>query len=206
MTASLRIAIAPPPSNRNLVGIVAVVVLHAILAYALANGLGRKVVDVLSKPLDVALIEEIKKLPPPPPKPQPKVATPPPPAYVPPVEVVVEAPPPPIVATTVAPPPPAPAPVVQTAPAPVNIAVACPNHQEVRRSVTFPPRAERLRLSGEVLIEFVVGTSGQIRNVAVIRSTNALFNGAAIEAVNRLRCVGQGGDARVQVPFAFRLE
>lgn len=209
MTASLRIAIAPPPADRNLVGLVAVVILHVVLAYAIASGLGRKVVDVLSKPLDVALIEEVKKLPPPPPpkpQPQPKVEAPPPPAYVPPVEVVVEAPPPPVVTTTTVAPPEPPAPIVNSVPEPVNIAVACPNHLEVRRHVPYPSRALSLGLSGEVLVEFVVGGSGEIKNVSIVQSTNAVFNRTAIEAVGRFKCTGQGREARVRVPFAFRLE
>jgi protein TonB len=206
MTASLRVAIAPPPANRNVVGIAAVVVLHAILAYAIANGLGHKVVDALRKPLDVALIEEVKLPAPPPPKPtpQPKAVTPPPPAYVPPAEVTVEAPPPVITATAVAPPEP-PAPVV-SAPEQVNIAVACPNHMEVRRHVPYPARALNLGLSGEVLVEFVVGGGGEIKNVSIVQSTNAVFNRTAIEAVGRFKCTGQGREARVRVPFAFRLE
>jgi protein TonB len=204
MTTTLRVAIAPPPANRNVVGIAAVVILHAVLAYAIANGLGHKVVDALRKPLDVSLIEEVKLPPPPPPKPQPKAVTPPPPAYVPPLEVPVEAPPPVVTTTTVVPPEP-PAPVI-SAPEPVNIAVACPNHLEVRRQVPYPARALSQRLSGEVLVEFVVGGGGEIKNVSIVQSTNTVFNRTAIEAVGRFKCSGQGRDARVRVPFAFRLE
>ena len=87
--------------RKHLVGISAVVVFHIVLVYALANGLGRKVVEVFKAPLDVSIIEEIKPPPPPPPPPKivkvlPKVSAPPPPAYVPPTETQVQAPPPPI--------------------------------------------------------------------------------------------------------------
>ena len=211
-STTLRVAIAPPPpASRNLVGIGIVVGLHILVGYAIAIGLGHKMIEVLRKPLDVVLIEQIKPPPPPPPPPkstpQPKAATVPPPAYVPPVEVPVQASPPTITATTTAPPP-EPAPVVKAAPEPVSIAVACPNHLEVRSHVPYPPRALAMGIAGEVLVEFTVGSEGEIRNVAVVQSTNSVFNRAAIDAVGRFKCVGQGHgrEARVRVPFAFQLE
>ncbi|MEJ1958147.1 MAG: hypothetical protein WDM70_00715 [Nitrosomonadales bacterium] len=60
--------------RRHVAGITTVVFLHAIAIYALTTGLARKVVDVLKKPLEVNIIEEIKDIPPPPP---PKVLPPP---------------------------------------------------------------------------------------------------------------------------------
>jgi len=209
MSNSLRIAIAPPPVPRNYAGIAIVVVLHILLGYAIANGLGRKFVEVLKKPLDVALIEEIKPPPPPPPKPAqvPKASNVPPPAYVPPAEVAVQAPPPVITATTAVPPPEPPAPVVKVAPAePINVAVACPNHLDVRSHVPYPPRALTMALTGDVLVEFVVAADGDIKNVQIVQSSNAVFNRAATDAIARFKCIGQGRDARVRVPFAFRLD
>jgi protein TonB len=52
---------------RHMVGITFVVVLHALIIYALMTGLGRKIVEVIKKPLDAKIIEEIKAPPPPPP-------------------------------------------------------------------------------------------------------------------------------------------
>lgn len=48
-------------------GLVIVVAFHLLLGYALVNGLGRRMIDVLKKPLNVAIIEELKTTPPPPP-------------------------------------------------------------------------------------------------------------------------------------------
>ena len=54
-------------------------------------------------------------------------------------------------------------------------------------------------------VDFTVGTNGEVKDVTVSRSSNAIFNAAATAAVARLRCTGQGHDVRVRVPFAFRL-
>ncbi|WP_374402295.1 energy transducer TonB [Niveibacterium sp.] len=79
----------PAAAGRRTVGLVVVVLFHAILFYALVSGLARKVVEVVKAPLETKIIEEVK--PPedkPPPPPPPKLA-PPPPAFIPPPEVRV---------------------------------------------------------------------------------------------------------------------
>lgn len=190
-------------------GLIAVVGFHVILVYALMNGLARKVVDVLKVPLSVNVIEEVKAPPPPPPPkslpPPPKVAAPPPPDFVPPVEVPVQAPVENTIIATSSEPAPPPAPAVVAAPAPVvNVAVACPNSDAVRAGVPYPPQAERLGLAGNVLVEFTVGPTGEVRDVTAVRSSNAVFVDTATKAVARFRCNGQGHDVRVKVPFVFR--
>lgn len=200
-----------PEPRKNIAGLTAVVGLHLVLAYALATGLAHKVVDVLKAPLTVSVIDEIKPLPPPPPPPPKQVRvqtrTPPPPSYVPPAEVVVEAPPQAAVITTrsepVPEPPPA-APAVPVAPPIVNAAVACPNSDQVRARVPYPTQAERMGLSGKVLVEFTVGADGTVRDVTAISSSSALFTATATRAVAEFRCNGQGHDVRVRVPFAFQ--
>src|ERR1019366_5822173 len=98
--------------RQHIVGITTVVVFHIALIYALSNGLAHKVIDVLKKPLEVSLIDDVKKVTPPPPKeaPPPKVIEPPP-AFVPPPEVQLAPPPaaPVIAVVTPVPLPPAPA-------------------------------------------------------------------------------------------------
>jgi len=80
-------------SNKRLTGLAAVVVFHAVLGYALVNGLARKIVEVVTQPLETKIIEEVKPPPPdkPPPPPPPKLAAPPPP-YIPPPEIQVQVP------------------------------------------------------------------------------------------------------------------
>lgn len=205
-------------TKRKTAGIGIVVLLHIALAYGLANGLGRQVLQVLSNPLEVAIIQEAKppevKLPPPPPSKvvQRRAPVTPPPSYVPPPEIAAPPAPaaPTIAATTATPQPAEPMEPVKTtpapAPAPVNISVACPNHATVRSNVQYPAQAQRMGLSGDVLVEFIVGTGGEVKDVSIVRSSNPVFNSAASAAVKLLRCVGQGQEARVRVPFAFRLD
>lgn len=192
--------------RRHLIGLTSVVLFHAILIYALVNGLGRKVVDVLKKPLDVSIIDEVK---PPPPPPPPKIVQPPkvepPPDFVPPPEVQVQQPAPEQVIVSKAPEP-AP-PVVAAPPAPprvVNVGAVCPDHVAVLSRVQPPRQAQGQ--SGKLLVEFLVGPSGTISNVTVVRSTNPVFNSAVVAAVSQLHCAGQGQNVRVQVPFVFEAD
>jgi protein TonB len=193
-------------------GIVVVVALHVILGYLLINGLAHKAIELLKKPLEVSLIEELKLEPPPPPQklpPPPKVAVPPP-AYVPPPEVTVQAPMQTnaIVATTNA--PAAPVEVVSPPPAapaqPIAVSLVCANFAEVRSRISYPAQAQRMGLSGEVLVEFTVAAGGEISDIHVARSSHAVFNAAATNAVAQLRCTGQGNPVNVRAPFAFRLD
>src|SRR5690242_2987652 len=63
--------------------LVAIVALHAFIAWALATGLARRAIEVLAPPIQTTIVEEVKKeeAPPPPPPPQferPPVELPPP--------------------------------------------------------------------------------------------------------------------------------
>ena len=62
---------------RHLIGIAFVVLIHAIVIYALVTGLARKPDEVIKKPLTATIIEEIKPPPPPPPPPPRKIIEPP---------------------------------------------------------------------------------------------------------------------------------
>jgi protein TonB len=214
-TLRFNYASASSDSSRGITGIVITILLHVVLAYALANGLGRKMIQVLQQPLDVAIVEEIKVPEQKPPVQPVKVARPPP-SYVPPPDtrVQIQSSAPTITATTTTPEPEPvapvriapPAPPVAAVPAPVNVSIACPNHASVRANVQYPAQAQRMGLSGDVLVEFIVGSGGEIKDISIARSSNPVFNAAATSAVAQLRCVGQGQDARVRVPFVFRLE
>ena len=62
-----------------------------VLGYALVNGLGHKIVEVIKAPIETKIIDEVKPPPPPPPEnlpPPPKMALPPP-SFVPPPEVQI---------------------------------------------------------------------------------------------------------------------
>jgi len=79
--------------SKHLVGLGVVVVLHALLFWAISSGLAHKFVKIVKGPVEAVLLEDAKPdIPPPPPPPPPKNLPPPPPAYVPPVEVQVNTP------------------------------------------------------------------------------------------------------------------
>ncbi len=202
--------------TRHLMGITGVVLLHVLVIYALVSGLARTVVEVVKGPIDVKVIEEVVKKPPPPPEvvpPPPKVAAPPPP-FIPPPEINVAPPPnpaPTISAVTQEAPLGPQAPVIQkpveAAPQPAvrSARVACPNYVEVMSSITYPREALRENLEGEVVIEFTVTASGQVKDPVIKSSTNRVFNRASMAVVDRLSCQGQGQDVRVQAPIGFKL-
>ena len=205
--------------TRHLVSVGGVLLLHALIIWALVTGLARKVVEVVKGPIDVKVIEEVIKKPPPPPEvlpPPPKMQAPPPP-FVPPPEVVIAQPPPAPTITAVTPePPPAPqAPViakpVETPPAPAappvrSAQVACPNYVEVLQAIPYPREAQLDNIQGEVNVEFTITATGQVKDAVIKSSSNRVFNKAALNAVqNRLVCKGQGQDVRVVAPIAFKL-
>ena len=198
--------------GKHLTGIIFVLILHAILGYALINGLATRIVEAVKKPLETTIIKEVKPPPPPdtPPPPPPKMVQVLP-TFVPPPEVQIQAPqiapvftspttnaPPPVFAP---PAPPAPA-VAAAAP---SVGVACPNSQQIRTEIKYPPQARKDGLQGEVLIEFTVAANGEIKDIDIKSSSNRAFNSAAINATRQFKCTAQARDVRVQVPYSFKL-
>jgi protein TonB len=174
----------PPNASRRTTGILVVVILHAVWFYALATGLGRKVIEVLKQPMEAVLIEEVKPPPPenqPPPPPAPKLATPPP-AFVPPPEIQIAAPPvvaPTITAVTTAPPvevpivraPPAPAPVVAP-PAPrVPVRTAAVVRADSCEKPEYPAASLRAQEAGTVLLNFLIDVDGKVLDSRIERSS-----------------------------------
>jgi len=208
--------------RRHLTGIAFVVLFHGLLVYGLMSGLARKVIDVVRAPIETKVIEEVTK-PPPPPEvvlpPPPKLEAPPPP-FIPPPEVQIATPPPvapTITATTPTPPvqtaivPVAPPVAAPAPPAPVaapSVGVSCPGYKQVLQEAGIPREAVRAQLeSGEVVLSFTIGVNGEVKNVAVIKSTNRAFNRGAIEAVSQFKCQGQGQEVNgVQVTASYRTQ
>ncbi len=199
--------------RKHLIGISTVVLLHAVVIYALANGLARKVVDVLKKPLEMNLIAEVQKLPPPPLAPkivlQPKI-TPPPQAFVPQVEVQIQNPTPaPVIAATTplappAPPAPAPAAPVIAVPKTVSVGVVCPGYQTLLAKGLIP--AQVRGLNGRVTVEFTISAAGAVGGITVLKSSSPALNAIATAAVSQLHCEGQGQSVRAQVPIVVEQE
>src|SRR3982751_2391369 len=114
-------------------GLIIVIIMHVLLAYALVSGLAKKVVDKV-------LVTETKlvEAPPPPPPPPPQNLPPPPPNL----------PPPPVYV----PPPPPPAPAVQARAAVVNAT-------DPSCRPEYPPAAARAQATGTSHIRFTIDAS-----------------------------------------------
>jgi protein TonB len=166
--------------GKHPVGLIVVVVLHVVRGWALVNGLGKRIVDVVMKPVDTKLIEEVKPPPPPPPEnlPPPPKNLPPPPAFVPPPEVSIAPQPnqaPTISTTNVAPPPQevrisAAAPAVQAPVTPraargasLGDAACAPKPED------YPAAATRADATGTTTIRFTIDGTGKIVKSEVVK-------------------------------------
>ena len=170
--------------TRHIIGIVFVVLVHALVIYALVTGLARKAVEVIKKPINATIIEEIKAPPPPPPPPPPRKIEPPKvqpvvQPYVPPPDIPVpttqsE----PVISSVTTTPPPEP-PVI--APPPVVVAPPAPPPPKpaVRRGVTpifrvepvYPKEVIRAGVeSGKVVARLQVDEKGNVTDVRIVDS------------------------------------
>ena len=204
------------PSSR-VKGIVIVVALHVLIGYALVSGMARKGLDLIKKPLEAVVIQEVIIPPPPPPPPKkveppkelPKVQAPPPP-FVPPPDVpppvVSTAPvivathtPPPAPAVIAPPPPPAP---VGAPPGPKRVAIGliCPTQVPPE----MPRRAIKDGTEGVVKVQILV-KNGTVQEV-IILSGPKVFHEAVKAAVQHYKCVEDGPDVVATQEFSFKLE
>lgn len=81
---------------------------------------------------------------------------------------------------------------------------------KVRVNPQYPFEMRRAGIQGDVLVEFVVDSNGDVRNAFAVRSTQREFEAAAIQAVSKwkFRPGKKGGRAvntRMQQPIAFTL-
>lgn len=219
-----------PKSGFSPVGIAVMIAAHGLLGYALVSGMASKAIEIIKKPLDATIIDEVKLPPPPPPPPPPplkvekierapKVAAPPPPppAYVPPPDIapaVTAAPAITAVQTTQAvapppaapPPPPAPSapsapPVAAAAPAKSEMALVCP--KQVKPEI--PKKAIDDGVEGTVKAEVRV-SGGKIVDVRIVSGPRA-YHAAVRAALARYECNSSGDtDVIATQDFTFKLE
>ena len=174
-------------SSRRLTAIVLVVLLHALLGYALVTGLAASVLEQVKD--DLSTFDVIEEPPPPPPPEDPPPPPPeqpqtvqPPPLVTPPPIVQTPAPAPQMQAVTIAPPNPPPvtytAPVAPAPPAP-PAAPAISKAAGIKgnpgtwiRPGDYPASAKRDNLEGKVRVTFEVSAQGKIENCRVTGGDN----------------------------------
>jgi len=203
--------------SRRVKGIVIVIVVHALIGYALVSGMARTGLNLLKKPLEAVVIQEVIIPPPPPPPPPkkveklpdaPKVEAPPPP-FVPPPDVPppvtsnapviqsVSTPPP---APAVIAPPPPPAPPVATGPKRTSIGLACPTQV----APEMPRKALQDGTEGVVKAQIHI-KGGSIVDVTIL-SGPRVFHAAVKAAMLQYKCVTDDGDVIATQEFNFKVE
>lgn len=205
-------------SSRRLKGIVIVVALHAFLGWALVSGMARKGLNLIKKPLEAVVIQEVIIPPPPPPPPPKKVELPrempkveaPPPPYVPPPEItppVVSAAPviaavtaPPMAPVVIAPPPAPPAPPAPKGPVKVAMGIACPTQV----APEMPRKALQDGIEGVVKAQALI-VDGSVKEVTIL-SGPRVFHSAVRSAMMQYKCTQNSGEILATQEFNFKLE
>lgn len=203
--------------TRHLIGISCVVLVHALVIYALVTGLARKAIEVIKKPLTATIVEEIKVPPPPPPAPKkielPKV-TPPPQPYVPPPDIPVPQAQQEGAITAVTPTPPTTPHVI--APPVAIVAPPAPPKPAVRRGMTaitrvdpvYPAAAARKGIeSGKVIAHVYIDEKGDVTEVKIIQANPPReFDREVIKALSQWKFAPEGEKFIGEIEVSFRLE
>lgn len=177
-------------NSRRAVVFVAAVLFHILLAYFIASGLARKVIDTVAAPLQTDIVEEVKQQEKPPPPPPPEMERPP--VEVPPPEVSIDIPVDTSNSTAITdvtdkPAPPAPP------PAPVAKAVMVGARVDVKRSPStddyYPPSARRAEIEGVTTVHACVTTDGKANGEPTVSksSGNSALDEAAVKWTKRAR-------------------
>jgi protein TonB len=206
--------------TRHAIGITFVVLVHALVVYALVTGLARKAIEVIKKPLSATIIEELKAPPPPPPPPKkiieaPKVQAPVQP-YVPPPDIPVpttsDAP----TITAVSPTPPptpyviAPPPVVAPPPPPApKPAIRRIGAERIGgESPEYPKAAIKDNVAkGRVIARLNIDEKGNVTDVIITHADPPrYFDRAVIAALKdwKFKAEGEKYVGEVEINFALK--
>jgi protein TonB len=189
-------------------GIVAVVIIgmHILLAWGLASGLARKVVEVLAPPIEADIVEEIKDEDEPPPPPPPEMERPP--VEVPPPEVTIDLPmetsSTAIQDVTDRPPPPAPPPPPRIAGSPAKMT------RPVNPDDYYPPGSIRREEQGSPVVQACVGSNGRLLRDPVVTDTSGFpdLDAAAVKVAKATRYAAgtEGGSALPESCIKFKVK
>jgi protein TonB len=205
--------------GKNVTGIVIVVVLHALVAWGIVSGLGKRMVTKMAEAVETKIIDEVKPPPPkevPPPPPPPEMKAPPPP-FIPPVEVNVQQPPPAQStisnATTVRPAtnelarPQAPA-----APKAGPHIVAAVADFSTCAKPEWPKASLRNEETGTVTLRFMIAVDGRVVSSEVVKSSGFRdLDKAAQNGISKCRFKptmidGKPEQASMQMQYVWTLE
>lgn len=208
----------PKGGGRKSTGFLVVVVLHLLIGWALVSGLARKAVEVVKKPIEMTLLEEVKPPPPPPPPPPKKIVEPPPklppPPFVPPPDITpnvvapapaitVERTPPPPEPVVVAPPPPPAPPAPPPQPVRAEAGVVCPGYQKTLQAA-LQGAFEKVGIEGTVTVQLRI-RGGEVLDATPTAGPREYYR-VVQTAVRRLRCQSGGDEVTVSLPVTFREE
>ncbi len=204
---SMNYRFEPREPSPRVKGLVIVLALHALLGYALASGMARKGLNLIKKPLEAVVIQEVILPPPPPPPrevkaPEPLVSrtqTTPPPLQQdlppPPVMTLVEqsqpdiTPPPKLTAVAMAVPTPMPASDNTKAQAASMEGEYASKIRAMLNSTKRYPTgraASQQRPQGKVKVWFTLARGGALLDAGILESSNSnLLDDAAIATVRR---------------------
>src|SRR5262245_11807873 len=164
---------------------VAIIALHVLLAWGLASGLARKVVEVLAPPIEADIVEEVEQNEEPPPPPPPEMERPP--VEVPPPEGSIDLP---METTATAiqdvpdkPPPPVPPPPPRAAGQPAKMT------RPANPDDYYPPGSIRREEQGSPVVQACVGPGGRLLRDPVVTDTSGFpdLDGAAIKVAKATR-------------------
>lgn len=202
--------------TRHLIGIGFVILFHILVIYALMSGLGKRAIEVIKKPLNATIIEEIKVPPPPPPPPIKKIVEPPKvqmvQPYVPPPDIPPPTPPTvePVIAAVAPTPPVTPnviaAPVVEAPPPKPAIrqGVSCKSMEKP----TFPREAIRSGVEkGQVRAVLTIDEKGNVSNVDITSAEPPrIFDRIVRSTLADWKCAGEGSPYKALVEINFSLK
>jgi protein TonB len=210
----------PADTSRRYRGLAAAIAVHVLLGWLLISGTARKGFEMLNKPLQAVVIQDVVIAPPPPPPP-PKLVVPPkpqttptqPPPFIPVAEVPLVAPttfaveatpvvheaPPPAPAPVVVAAPPAPAPAPAPAPK-VDMAIVCPTQV----TPEMPRRASIDGTQGIVKAQVRI-VDGAVREVTFL-SGPRIFYAAVRSAMLQYKCSRESGEVVATQDFNFKLQ
>ncbi|MET3108580.1 protein TonB [Oxalobacteraceae bacterium GrIS 2.11] len=173
---------------KKFTGIFVVVLLHAIVIYALLTGLGKQIISVIKElPIEAKVIEEVPPPPPPPdaPPPPPKMAEPPPPFIpVPEVQIDQQVSPNAITAEVSVTPPAPDASMAATTSTPGPAVVQAQVDFNTCNKPAYPINSLRNEEKGVVRIQFLIGLDGHVADSRVEKSSG--YKGLDTAAKNAL--------------------